>query len=215
MSMHEKLFRIVRRFLVEPVRMWYLRHETQEQLNGLGACGKGIVVSGPTRLGDPSRLQLGEGVSINPGFTVRGMGPVTIGNHVHFGQQVLILTSNHNYFEPETLPYDKVRLPRAVTIGDCVWVGDRVTIVPGVTVGEGAVLAAGAVVTRDVPPMAVVGGAPAKVLKCRDEDAYRKLKEAGAYLGWPQSSDLVNKRPMQITRRKRGVQHAATSQDED
>lgn len=50
-------------------------------------------------------------------------------------------------------------------------------IMPGVTIGEGAVVAAGAVVTKDVPPYAVVGGNPAKILKYRlpEEDIARLL----------------------------------------
>ena len=48
---------------------------------------------------------------------------------------------------------------------------------PGVHIGEGAVVAACACVTKDIPPMAIVGGCPAKILKYRDEDKYRRLKK--------------------------------------
>lgn len=54
-----------------------------------------------------------------------------------------------------------------VTIGNGVWIGIRCLILDGVTIGDGAIVAAGAVVTKDVPPFAVVGGVPAKVLKYR------------------------------------------------
>jgi maltose O-acetyltransferase len=43
-------------------------------------------------------------------------------------------------------------------------------ILPGVTIGKGAVVAAGAVVTKDVPPYAIVGGVPAKVIGERTKD---------------------------------------------
>lgn len=46
-----------------------------------------------------------------------------------------------------------------------MWIGSNATILPGVTLGDWAVVAAGAVVTQDVPPLTVVGGVPAKVLK--------------------------------------------------
>lgn len=54
-----------------------------------------------------------------------------------------------------------------ITICNDVWIGARVTIVDGVTLGNGAVVAAGAVVVSDVPPYAIVGGIPAKVIKYR------------------------------------------------
>ena len=56
---------------------------------------------------------------------------------------------------------------KPVTIGSDVWVGTRVIIMGGITIGHGAVLASGAVITKDVPPYAIMGGVPAKVIKYR------------------------------------------------
>lgn len=59
---------------------------------------------------------------------------------------------------------------------DDVWVGSNVVILPGVTIHKGSVIAAGAVVNKDVPPYAIVGGVPAKVIKYRfDEDLRKQL----------------------------------------
>ena len=55
----------------------------------------------------------------------------------------------------------------SVVIGNDVWIGARATILEHVTVGDGAIVAAGAVVTEDVPPYAIVGGVPAKVIRYR------------------------------------------------
>lgn len=52
-------------------------------------------------------------------------------------------------------------------VGNDVWIGANAIICRGVNVGDGAVIAAGAVVTKDVPPYAIVGGVPAKVIKFR------------------------------------------------
>jgi len=54
-----------------------------------------------------------------------------------------------------------------VTIGNDVWTGHNVNILPGVSVGDGAVIGAGSVVTKDVPPYAIVAGAPAQVRRMR------------------------------------------------
>ena len=54
-----------------------------------------------------------------------------------------------------------------IVINNDVWIGFRSTIMSGVHIGQGAVVAAGAVVTKDVPPYAIVGGVPAKIIKYR------------------------------------------------
>ena len=57
--------------------------------------------------------------------------------------------------------------PPLTVIGNDVWIGQGALIKPGITVGNGAVVAMGSVVTKDVPPYAVVGGNPAKIIKMR------------------------------------------------
>lgn len=52
-------------------------------------------------------------------------------------------------------------------IGNDVWIGTNAIIMGGITIGNGAVIGAGAVVTKDVPPYAIVGGVPAKIIRYR------------------------------------------------
>lgn len=61
--------------------------------------------------------------------------------------------------------FDELKTP--VTIGNDCWIGQRAILIGGITIGDGAVVMAGAVVTKDVPPYAVVGGVPAKIVKYR------------------------------------------------
>lgn len=63
-----------------------------------------------------------------------------------------------------------------VVIGNDVWIGSGATIFSGVKIGDGAVISAKTVVVKDVPPYAIVGGNPAKVLKLRfTEDQIQRL----------------------------------------
>lgn len=54
-----------------------------------------------------------------------------------------------------------------IIIDDDVWLGDNALILSGVHIGQGAIVAAGSVVTRDIPPYAIAGGIPAKVIRYR------------------------------------------------
>lgn len=53
-------------------------------------------------------------------------------------------------------------------IGNDVWIGTNVTVLAkNITIGDGAIIGAGSVVTKSVPPYAIVGGNPAKIIKYR------------------------------------------------
>ena len=70
-------------------------------------------------------------------------------------------------------------------VGHDVWLGYRTLVMPGMTIGHGAVVAAGSVVTADVPPYAIAGGNPARVLRMRYEpDDVERLLLA-AWWDWP------------------------------
>ena len=111
-------------------------------------------------------LKIGDNSGIGDGSEL--YGDITIGNDVMMGTNCIIYTRNHAFSRTD-IPMWKQGFSEAkpVVIGDDVWIGGRVTILPGVHVGDGAILGAGAVVTKDVPPYAIVGGNPAKVIKYR------------------------------------------------
>ena len=98
---------------------------------------------------------------------------VSIANGVKF-----VLGGNHNYNYLLTFPVKVTKLNHRVEaysngpiiIEDDVWIGMDSIIMSGVRVGRGAVIAAGSVVTKNIPPYAIVGGNPSKIIKYRFEE---------------------------------------------
>lgn len=95
-------------------------------------------------------------------------GPVTIGDNVMMGPEVVIYTSGHKHDRADIPMIDQGSSEtQPVIIGNDVWIGRRVIIMPGVSIGDGVVIGAGCVVTKSIEPYMVAVGAPAKAVKCR------------------------------------------------
>ena len=112
-------------------------------------------------------IRVGDDFLANYNVTILDRAPVTFGDGVLIAPGTVITTVNHALDPEKRRANICTALP--ITIGSDVWIGANCTILPGVTIGDGAVIAAGAVVREDVPPRAVAGGVPARVLKRLDE----------------------------------------------
>ncbi len=137
----------------------------------------------------PETFAIGRGVFIGAQTMIQGRfdGTCVIGDHVWIGPQsyfdardlvieeyvgwgpgAKVLGSTHTGV-PTDVPIISTSLTIApVRIGAWADIGVNAVILPGVTVGRGAIVGAGSVVTRDVPPFAIVAGAPAKLIRWRD-----------------------------------------------
>ena len=127
------------------------------QLGGLVGCSA-LDLQGKRR-----NLAIGEGSFLGR-VKIQIHAPVRIGCNVVINDGVEIFTGSHDI---GSLQYDQINRP--VIIEDYAWICSSAMLLPGVTVGRGAVVAAGAVVAKDVPPLAVVGGNPARVIKSRPD----------------------------------------------
>lgn len=86
-----------------------------------------------------------------------------------------LLGGNHEVETFTTFPFKvkffgekmEAKTKGPIIVEDDVWIGTNSMILSGVTIGQGAIVGAGSVVTKDIPPYAIVGGNPAKVLKYR------------------------------------------------
>ena len=130
------------------------------------ACGKNVNVEKGANFYTGWEIEIGDNSSLG----IECMIPfdLKIGQDVMMGPYVVVVGENHNYDRldlPMTLQgtrtYDPVR------IEDDVWIGARAIILPGIKIGKGAIIGAGSVVTKDVPPYAICGGNPARIIKYR------------------------------------------------
>jgi acetyltransferase-like isoleucine patch superfamily enzyme len=149
--------------------LWY-RRVLGMQLgeNAAVYLGAYILFWGPNAI-RRNGVSIGRNSEINRNCTLDARSPLTVGENVSIASEVTILAGTHDINDPR-FPESRVG-PWAIAIEDYVWIGTRAMIMPGVTVGRGAVVAAGAVVTKDVPPLTVVGGVPAKPIAMRDSRA--------------------------------------------
>lgn len=113
--------------------------------------------------------KLGKNVSLNSNNFLVCRESITLGDDIMLSPNVQIYDHDHDYRAAGGIKAMQFKTA-PVVIGSNVWIGANCTILPGVTIGNDAVIAAGAVVNRDVPPRAVVGGVPARVLKTVGDD---------------------------------------------
>jgi len=111
-------------------------------------------------------LRIGAFTRINRGCCLDARGSITLGDNVSISRDTMILTAYHQPDDPGFAVAS-----RPVVIEDHVWIGARAMIMPGVRVGRGSVVAAGAVVTRDVAPLTIVAGMPARPIGTRPDAA--------------------------------------------
>jgi maltose O-acetyltransferase len=136
--------------------------------------GRGSTLHTGARFYQPSGIRIGQDTIIGEGVVLDGRDRLIIGNHVDFASEVMIYNAEHDLaseaFAAKT---------GEVVIEDYVFVGPRAIILPGVHIGKGAVVAAGAVVTKDVAPLTIVGGVPAKEIGKRPlQDLHYRLGRA-------------------------------------
>lgn len=106
-------------------------------------------------------VTIGQGCFIQQCCTFFGRGGISIGNNVFIGPKCNLITINHD-MNPDNR---SATYGKPIVIEDKVWIGINSTVLPGVRIGYGAIVGAQSVVTRDVPPMTVVAGNPARIIK--------------------------------------------------
>jgi acetyltransferase-like isoleucine patch superfamily enzyme len=164
---------------------------------------EGMLFLGPRvtlEVGRSARLRFGRWVWVGHGTKIRcHEGEVSIGDKTVLGQEctisayqqisigeqciladrVMLIDFDHNVSEVERPVRVQGIYKRDVRVGSNVWIGYGAQILRGVTIGDNSIVGAGSVVTKDVPANAVVGGAPARLIRMRDAPQTLRWKDRG------------------------------------
>lgn len=170
----EKIFRIrglanwFRSFLRFKIRQRWVK------VSGMTRIHSSVHLSAPRKI-----MTFGHHVQLGPHCHVST--DIHFGNYVLCAAHISFIGRNEHRYDcvGETI-WDAPRgLDEPTVVGNDVWIGHGAIIMGGVKIGDGSIIAAGAVVTKDIPPLCIVGGNPAKILKRRfemqsDEDTHRE-----------------------------------------
>lgn len=144
---------------------------------------RNVVIEKPSSIDDVSSL-LNFTMGRNSYFQTGIISPnVIIGRYCSIAHNVYLGVSQHpmNHLSTGLLKMEshpEKPQEKYTVIGSDVWIGLNAVVMNGVHIGHGAVIGAGAIVTKDVPPYAIVGGVPAKIIKYRfDEEIINDLLE--------------------------------------
>ena len=173
--------------------LWRIRAALLQRATDV-ACGRGVRVDGrfyyPAGLrlavGDDVRIKrdvragwepgrdpgaaltIGAGTEVLSETRLDCTGGIQIGERSHIGRRATIYTHRHVLDRRDVPALDAPIETAPVIIGDDVMLYSEVVVLPGVTIGDGAVVAVRAVVSEDVPPYAIAGGIPARVIRARE-----------------------------------------------
>ncbi|KAJ5779058.1 hypothetical protein N7457_006778 [Penicillium paradoxum] len=140
-----------------------------------GRVGQGVFIEPPLFVDYGCNISIGDGfyanfqgTQIRPdilSLTILDCGLVSIGNNVMIGPNVNLITGEHETSIEARKANQGLEFTRPIVIGDECWIGANVTVLAGVTTGHGSSIGAGSVVKRDIPPLSVAVGSPARVIR--------------------------------------------------
>jgi acetyltransferase-like isoleucine patch superfamily enzyme len=139
------------------LRRWWLARL------GASIARDAVVYRGTTVLG-AGRLVIGRRSQVGWRCVLDARGGLTLGDDVMVASDSRLISADHDVRSPDfAVRYGSVRLEQRA------WLGTGAMVLQGVTIGRGAVVAAGAVATRDVEPLTIVGGIPARPFATRPD----------------------------------------------
>ena len=136
-----------------------------------GYCHESVVLNPPIWFGNKKNVFLYENTNISSySFISANNAKFIVKKNTAIAERLSVHTGNHavisgKFITDITEDIKPKGFDKDVIVESDVWIGCNVTLLAGVHIGRGAVIAAGSVVNKDVPPYAIVGGVPAKLIK--------------------------------------------------
>ncbi|MFN8104024.1 MAG: acyltransferase [Acidimicrobiia bacterium] len=129
-------------------------------------------------------LRVGEKTVFGSNNVVNCYLDIEIGRECIFADWIYVTDFDHSFAVADVPIRSQGIDVSPIRIGDGVWVGEKASILRGVTIGDGAIVASHALVNKDVPPGAIVGGVPARVLKFRPGWEDGPVSQRHGTAGW-------------------------------
>ncbi|HSC27564.1 MAG TPA: acyltransferase [Vicinamibacterales bacterium] len=130
--------------------------------------GSGVFIGRNTILscknGD---IELGDRVNIGFNCEIFSASSVVLGDDALVAAYVYLIGGGHEFDDPSRPVLAQARSSRGIRVGSGAWLGAGAKILDGIAIGDGAIVGTGSVVTGDVPPLTIVAGVPARVLRER------------------------------------------------
>ena len=143
-----------------------------------GSVGERTVLQPPFHAGFGSNVHIGDDFFGNVNLTFVDDVEIHIGDGVMIAPNVTLTTTGHPVHPSRRVDFGRFSEP--IVIEDKVWIGSNAVVLSGVRIGYGSVVGAGSVVSRDIPPMVVAVGVPARVLRpITDDDLTTRTVAAG------------------------------------
>ena len=122
-------------------------------------------------------LHIGSNTYIQPGCILNAfVGNIIIGDNCMIAAHCALTPYLHGFADTHRPMREQPLTSRGdIVIEDDVWLGLNVSVMDGVTIGQGTIIGAGAVVTKDIPPYAIAGGVPARVIRFRETKGLRDV----------------------------------------
>jgi acetyltransferase-like isoleucine patch superfamily enzyme len=135
----------------------------------LEAFVKDVILNRPLVFGLRDRLEISPSAIVNNATFNLSSGDIRVEDYAFFGHEVKLLTGTHDVTRQDLERQSFIPSEgRDITVKRGAWICTGSMILGPCTIGEHAVVAAGSVVNRDVPPFALVGGVPARVIRMLD-----------------------------------------------